>query len=52
MSLGRRLLRLLADLEVGQVLLGLERGHAAHAGRGDRLPVDVVGDVARRFSKP
>ena len=26
--------------------LGIERGHAAHAGGGDGLAVDVVGDVA------
>ena len=29
-----------------QVAVGVERGHAAGAGRGDRLAIDVVGDVA------
>src|SRR5688572_6005282 len=28
--------------------LGVDGGHAAGAGRGHRLPVDVVGDVAAR----
>src|SRR5688500_17342107 len=28
-------------------LLGVERSHAAEAGRGHRLPVDLVGDVSR-----
>src|SRR6185437_5184124 len=31
-----------------QELLGIECGHATEAGRSDRLPVDVVGDVAGR----
>ena len=30
----------------GEESLGFQRGHAAHAGGGDRLAVDVVGDVA------
>ena len=30
-----------------RIRLGVERRHAAGAGRRDRLPVDVVGDVAR-----
>ena len=29
-----------------QEFLRIQRGHAAEAGRGDRLPVDLVGDVA------
>ena len=33
-------------LDAGEIFLGLERRHAAHAGGGDRLAVDVVGDVA------
>src|SRR5690242_15662757 len=31
-----------------QELLGIECGHATEAGGGDRLPVDVIGDVAGR----
>jgi hypothetical protein len=31
---------------LGQEAHGLQGGHAAHAGRGDRLAIDVVGDVA------
>ena len=31
---------------LGEEADGFQRGHAALAGRGDRLPVDVVGDVA------
>ena len=31
---------------LGEPALGLDRGLAAHAGRGDRLAVDVVGAVA------
>src|ERR1044072_8006548 len=30
----------------GQVALGFERGHAAHAGGSDRLPEGIVGDIA------
>jgi hypothetical protein len=30
---------------LGQPLLGVERGHAAHPGAGDGLAVDVVGQV-------
>ena len=35
-------------IEAGEMALGVERGHAAHAGRGHRLAVDFVGDVAGR----
>src|SRR5690606_12861230 len=31
---------------LGEESLGIERRHAAHARRGDRLAVDFVGDVA------
>ena len=33
-------------LEVGEVALGVEGGRATGPGRGDRLPVDVVDEVA------
>ena len=36
------------DDSVGEEALGVDGGHAAGAGRGDRLAVDVVGDVAAR----
>src|SRR5262249_29025110 len=32
--------------ELVEVLLRIECGHAAEAGRGDRLTIDLVGDVA------
>ena len=31
-----------------QIMLGVERSHAARAGRGDRLPIDMVLHVAAR----
>src|SRR3712207_5554636 len=34
------------ELGLGEELLGVERGHAAGAGGGDRLAVDLVHDVA------
>ena len=33
---------------LGKPALGLDRRHAAETGRGHRLAVDVVGDIARR----
>src|SRR5262245_60080743 len=36
-----------AGVELLEVLVRVERCHAARAGRRDRLAVDVVGDVAR-----
>ena len=35
------------DLEACDEALRIERGHAAHTGRGDRLAIDVVGHIAR-----
>ena len=34
------------EIRLGEELLGVERGHAAGAGRGDRLAVDLVHHVA------
>ena len=34
-------------LELREILLRVERGGAALAGRGDRLAIDVIGHVAR-----
>ncbi len=31
-----------------QEAIGVQRGHATGAGRGDGLPVDMIGDVAGR----
>ena len=33
-------------VELLQIAVGIERGHAAGAGRGDGLAVDVIGDIA------
>ena len=30
----------------GEPALGVEGGHSSHSSRGDRLPVDVIDDVA------
>ena len=41
-------LEMLLGVETLQILVGVERGHAAGARRGDRLTVDMVGDIAGR----
>ena len=37
---------LVRGVELVEIFVGIERRHAAGAGRGDRLAIDVVGDVA------
>jgi hypothetical protein len=43
---GRRRARRAMRLETFQIFIGIERGHAAGAGRGDGLAIHMVGDVA------
>ena len=50
-SRGRVVRSRVASLEGIDELLGIERGHAAGAGRGDRLAIDLVGHVAGRIDE-
>src|SRR6185437_4947158 len=42
------LVRIRGRIQALKIPVSIERGHAAGAGRGDRLPVDVVGDIPGR----
>ena len=47
-NFGRVAVRRAGHLVIGKPALSVQRGHAAHAGAGHRLTIDVVGQIARR----